>query len=200
VSVRKRTWKSCGETREAWVVDFTDVAGRRRLKTFTSKKAAERFHGVCRAAGPGAVPEPMGSGYRPIKFTTDIPDGLRRREGREAFAVALRTAHPAIAPTRDAVIVHIVAEMPPSHVIADVDNLLKPFLDALKGIAWIDDTQVCELLVRRVPGRQRRLHVKIWQSPTLNLDLATLAMARLIQPSIFTGPRPTRPSREDRWA
>jgi Holliday junction resolvase RusA-like endonuclease len=54
---------------------------------------------------------------------------------------------------------------PPSSTIADVDNLLKPVLDALNGVAWIDDTQVCELLARRVPGRGRCLHIKIWQLP-----------------------------------
>jgi hypothetical protein len=52
--------------------------------------------------------------------------------------------------------------MPPSHTVADVDNLLKPILDALKGVAWMDDTQVCELLVRRVPARRRHLTIKIW--------------------------------------
>jgi Holliday junction resolvase RusA-like endonuclease len=52
----------------------------------------------------------------------------------------------------------------PRHIIADVDNLLKPVLDALRGIAWIDDTQVCELMVRRVIGRQRQLRVTLWRA------------------------------------
>ncbi len=31
----------------------------------------------------------------------------------------------------------------------DVDNLVKPVLDALKGLAFIDDEQVTDLLVRK---------------------------------------------------
>ena len=44
MSVRKRTWKSRdGSPSEAWVVDYVDQAGKRRLKTFTKKKAADNF-------------------------------------------------------------------------------------------------------------------------------------------------------------
>jgi hypothetical protein len=192
MSVRKRAWKRGGEVSEAWVVDFRDATGRRRLKTFTSKAHADRFSGVCKAVGSGAVPEPLTKGYRPIEFTAEIPGGgWRRGAGRQMVADALRAAHTALVPTHDAVVVHVVAEMPPSCVIADVDNLLKPVLDSLKGVAWIDDTQVCELLVRRIPGRHRRLHIKIWQipGPTLNTYLNALAESRLIEPSIFTGGR-----------
>src|SRR5688500_13851346 len=40
-SVRKRTWNSAGRERTAWVVDYTDSAGKRRLKTFKTKKEAD---------------------------------------------------------------------------------------------------------------------------------------------------------------
>lgn len=44
MSVRKREWKSPnGETRSAWVVDYTDTTGKRRLKTFRLKKEADAF-------------------------------------------------------------------------------------------------------------------------------------------------------------
>ena len=44
MSVRKRTWKtSDGVEKEAWVVDYVDQAGKRRLKTFTKKKAADNY-------------------------------------------------------------------------------------------------------------------------------------------------------------
>src|SRR5688572_18935778 len=44
MSVRKRKWKtSSGEAREAWVVDYTDGQGERRLKTFAKKKEADAF-------------------------------------------------------------------------------------------------------------------------------------------------------------
>jgi integrase len=44
MSVRKRAWTtSKGEHKEAWVVDYLDQTGKRRLKTFAKKKAADNF-------------------------------------------------------------------------------------------------------------------------------------------------------------
>jgi integrase len=44
MSVRKRAWKtSKGVEKEAWVVDYVDQGGTRRLKTFAKKKAADNF-------------------------------------------------------------------------------------------------------------------------------------------------------------
>ncbi|MCO6386216.1 site-specific integrase [Aliihoeflea sp. 40Bstr573] len=44
MSVRKRTWTTPkGEERSAWVVDYTDTAGKRRLKSFKLKKKADEF-------------------------------------------------------------------------------------------------------------------------------------------------------------
>src|SRR5690348_7753589 len=44
MSVRRRTWTSpTGEAREAWVANYTDAAGKRRLKTFAKKKDADAF-------------------------------------------------------------------------------------------------------------------------------------------------------------
>ncbi len=38
MSVRKRAWTTPrGEQKEAWVVDYVDQAGKRRLKTFAKK-------------------------------------------------------------------------------------------------------------------------------------------------------------------
>jgi integrase len=42
-TVRKRTWKSRGIERTAWVVDYFDQAGKRRLKTFDTKKEADAW-------------------------------------------------------------------------------------------------------------------------------------------------------------
>src|SRR5262245_46018923 len=42
MSVRKREWTTRnGEQREAWVVDYADISGVRRLKTFKRKKDAD---------------------------------------------------------------------------------------------------------------------------------------------------------------
>src|ERR1700720_3271363 len=44
MSVRKRAWtNSIGEAKEAWVVDYVDQSGKRRLKTFARKKDADAF-------------------------------------------------------------------------------------------------------------------------------------------------------------
>lgn len=44
MSVRKRTWtNSKGEEKTAWVVDYVDTKGKRRLKTFKLKKEADAF-------------------------------------------------------------------------------------------------------------------------------------------------------------
>jgi integrase len=42
-SIRKRTWKSGGETNTAWIADYSDQAGKRRLKTFKTRKAADAW-------------------------------------------------------------------------------------------------------------------------------------------------------------
>jgi integrase len=44
MSVRKREWKTAkGEPREAWIVDYVDQQGVRRLKTFQRKKEADAW-------------------------------------------------------------------------------------------------------------------------------------------------------------
>jgi hypothetical protein len=83
--------------------------------------------------------------------------------------------------------------MAPSHVIADVDNLLKPVLDALKGVAWVNDTQVCELLCRRVSGLGRRLRIKIWHAPGPVLSHHLNAMAFAGHPATALRPEFTLP-------
>ena len=42
-SIRKRTWTTGGKVRTAWVVDYFDQHGKRRLKTFDTKKAADAW-------------------------------------------------------------------------------------------------------------------------------------------------------------
>ncbi len=44
MSIRKREWTTArGELKTAWVVDYADQCGRRRLKTFSTKKASDAF-------------------------------------------------------------------------------------------------------------------------------------------------------------
>src|SRR5262245_7277394 len=42
-SIRKRTWKTKGEERTAWIVDYTDQSGKRAIKTFKRQKEAEAW-------------------------------------------------------------------------------------------------------------------------------------------------------------
>jgi integrase len=42
-TVRKRTWKSGGETKTAWIADYFDQNGKRHIKTFDTKKAASAY-------------------------------------------------------------------------------------------------------------------------------------------------------------
>ena len=42
-SIRKRLWKTKGVEKTAWVVDYADQAGKRRLKTFSTKKEADAW-------------------------------------------------------------------------------------------------------------------------------------------------------------
>lgn len=48
MSIRKRTWKSPEGEKTAWVVDYVDQGGKRRLKTFERKKDAEDFHATAK--------------------------------------------------------------------------------------------------------------------------------------------------------
>ena len=46
MSVRKRTWTTRkGETKEAWIADFTDGTGKRHIRTFQHKKESRRLRG-----------------------------------------------------------------------------------------------------------------------------------------------------------
>ena len=43
MAIRQRTWEWKGNRRSAWVVDYFDTKGKRRLKTFKTKRAATDF-------------------------------------------------------------------------------------------------------------------------------------------------------------
>ncbi|MCI5073964.1 MAG: RusA family crossover junction endodeoxyribonuclease [Oricola sp.] len=100
-----------------------------------------------------------------MEFIAPLPKG-RREPGRVAIADAFRAAFPDRAPTTSTIAIHVFAEVPPAIAVADVDNLLKPVLDALSGVAYFDDTQISECLVRRIPAKERRLLIRLWSVPT----------------------------------
>ena len=43
----------------------------------------------------------------------------------------------------------------------DIDNILKPILDALNGISYLDDSQVTELFVKKEQSTQDALGITI---------------------------------------
>ena len=185
MSVRKRTWTSPnGKPKEAWVVDCYGADGKRRLKTFKTKVDAVRYSGIATAARAGIVPEPLtAKQLRPIEFDIPLPAGRwRDGPGRDALRTALRAACPTAQPTTDSVVLHLIVQVPPRAVVSDIDNLLKPVIDALSGVAWTDNNQVYELLVRRVHAHTGRLRIRFWQlpQPAIMPHLNTLMDARLI--------------------
>lgn len=53
----------------------------------------------------------------------------------------------------------------PTSTRADLDNLAKPVLDGLSGLAWADDHQVCELSVAKVWDDGDGPRTDVWVSP-----------------------------------
>jgi hypothetical protein len=160
MSIRKRFWHTNGVRKEAWVANYTDPAtGKRRLLTFQTQRAAKHFVRLVHAERHVGLVEPL-SGRRLVQFTSQIPK-TRHNSGRKTVEEALRAAYPTLAPTTDNVIVHVLAFVPPAVLIPDVDNLLKPVIDALSGVLYVDDTQIIECLIRRVPSLERCLRIKV---------------------------------------
>jgi hypothetical protein len=42
-TIRKRSWESGGEVRTSWVCDYADQGGTRRLRTFATRRAADKW-------------------------------------------------------------------------------------------------------------------------------------------------------------
>jgi Holliday junction resolvase RusA-like endonuclease len=164
MAVRSRTWTTAnGELRQAWVTRYMDGEGRRRLKTFRTKGQATAFESAVNVAKGGAGQVDRGRSL--ISFTAPLPRS-KKRDGRQAVVDALLETYPHVLPTACPVIVHVTAEAAPSAVVCDVDNLLKPVLDALAGHVYVNDTQVIECMARKIPSAKNRLQVKVWLVPT----------------------------------
>lgn len=71
--------------------------------------------------------------------------------------------------------------------VGDLDNLLKPILDALKGMAFVDDSQVIEIhATRRDDKHNPRAMVQVWRIQD-NSDTADVVEAKL---RMVSGARP----------
>ena len=59
MSVRKREWTTPkGAPREAWIVEYTDQGGTRRIKTFPTKRAADAYHATVNVAVRAGIHTP----------------------------------------------------------------------------------------------------------------------------------------------
>jgi Holliday junction resolvase RusA-like endonuclease len=165
-TLRERKWITGGREKIAWQVDFTDAAGRRRHRQFPTHEEAERFlKGIKYGADARRTRDAVNNGYgrHMLVFTTPFPGGSTKKAGKQAIADALRKVYPGIVPSTDPIIVHVTAACPPSSSPCDVDNLLKPVLDGMAGLAYVNDTQVIEYLIRKIPsGGPRSLKVEVW--------------------------------------
>jgi integrase len=82
-SVRKRTWQSGGETKEAWIADYFDQQGKRHIETFDKKKEAEarldEIRGEVRAGTHTADSDSKTIGAAGDEWVTEAEqDGLER--------------------------------------------------------------------------------------------------------------------------
>ena len=93
---------------------------------------------------------------------------------RAAIANAARAAGAGVHGEPVGVLIDLVWERPKSHLRksgvkpdapqyprCDVDNAAKAVLDALNGVAWEDDSQVCSLTVAKHYGTEARTVVQI---------------------------------------
>ncbi len=86
-SVAKRVWKYKGEKRERWVVRYTEKSGKKRLKTFESKKNADSFRNkISFDLERGEHIPPTGD----MRFNDVLEPFLRHCEARVAVGDGLR--------------------------------------------------------------------------------------------------------------
>ena len=93
---------------------------------------------------------------------------------RQAVALAARAAGASVHEEPASVVIDFVFARPKSHMRKnglaanaprlprpDIDNLEKAVLDALKGVAWKDDTQVARVVKEKSYGTEARTTVRI---------------------------------------
>jgi crossover junction endodeoxyribonuclease RusA len=93
---------------------------------------------------------------------------------RQAVAQAAKTAGCEPHPEPVNVVIDFVFARPKSHLRksgvredapvlprSDLDNMAKAVLDALNGVAWVDDSQVSRLVVEKSYGSEGRTTVRI---------------------------------------
>lgn len=103
-----------------------------------------------------------------------VPKGHAVHPYRQAVASAAKAAGCEPHPEPVNVVIDLVFARPKSHYRksgirsdapnlprADIDNATKAVLDALNGVAWVDDSQVARLVVEKSYGTEGRTTVRI---------------------------------------
>jgi integrase len=91
-SIRKREWTSRGVERSAWIVDYHDQSGKRRLKTFATKKEAEAW-------SVSALHEVQQGTHTPASVSITLAEAVERwishceAEGLEYSTIKQRRQH-----------------------------------------------------------------------------------------------------------
>jgi integrase len=91
-SIRKREWTSRGQARSAWVVDYVDQSGTRRLKTFATKTAASDW-------ATTALHEVKQGTHTPASKSINVAEAMERwiahceAEGLEHSTIKQRRQH-----------------------------------------------------------------------------------------------------------
>jgi integrase len=87
MSVRKRTWEtSRGESKEAWLVDYTDQSGERHIQTFSRKKDADDYHATVKVDVRQGIHTPHGKSPTVADAAEDWITSVQL-EGRERSTV-----------------------------------------------------------------------------------------------------------------
>ena len=93
MSVRRRTWTtSRGETREAWVVTYTDHAGSRRSATFEKKKDAEAYAAQAQTEVRAGIHTAVGASITLAEAAEDWLEWVEL-EGRERITLKTYRGH-----------------------------------------------------------------------------------------------------------
>jgi integrase len=91
-SIRKRNWTAHGVERSAWIVDYIDQAGKRHVRTFTTKKEAEAWR-------VGALHEVQQGTHTPASTSITLAEVFERwiehctAEGLEHSTIKQRRQH-----------------------------------------------------------------------------------------------------------
>lgn len=94
-SIRKRSWVSRGVKQTAWVVDYSDQSGKRRLKTFATKKEADAW-------AVTALHEVKAGTHSPASASITVAEAFQRwidhceAEGLEYGTIRQRRQHLAL--------------------------------------------------------------------------------------------------------